>query len=104
MRQSLDDWSNFMLPHLLGFALEKQMGGKIEKEELGRVKTLHDLAVVVERRLPACGGTATSVSMVKSAAEQIRREWPTPNSGSYEDALNFDVPLIEAISPRRWNN
>jgi hypothetical protein len=104
MRQSLDDWSNFILPHLLACALEKQMGRKFEEEELGQVKTLHDLAIVVERRLPPDGtSTSQAMSMVKSATEQIRREWSIANNGGREDALNLDVPLIDAISPHRWH-
>jgi hypothetical protein len=43
------------------------------------------------------------MSMVKSATEQIRREWSIANNGGREDALNLDVPLIDAISPHRWH-
>ncbi len=61
-------------------------------------------AVIVEHRLPPGIPTSQAMSMVKSAAEQIRHEWPIPNDLCREDSVNFDAPLIEATSPHRWNN
>jgi hypothetical protein len=98
MRRSLDEWSKFIFPVLLAIELEKQLGCEIKEEELGRVKTLRDLAGAVERRLPPAGtATSQAMSMVKSAAEQILREFSIPFLCCCEDRVIFYVPLFEAI-------
>jgi hypothetical protein len=105
MRQSLDAWSSYILPVLLVLDLENRLGSKIaDVEALGHVKTLCDLVVMVERHLPP-GDTVTAqaIGMVKSAVEQIRRECSIRNCDGCEDTLNFDIPLLEAIDPRRWD-
>ena len=104
MRRSLDDWRNFIFPVLLAIELEKQLGCMIKEEELGQVKTLRDLAAAVGRRLPpADAAPSQATSAVKSAVEQLRREGLIPAGECCEDTLSFDVPLLEAIDPHRWN-
>jgi len=104
MRQTLDEGHSFALRVQMVLDLEEHLSSKVEDAELDRVKTLRDLAVVVERRL-APGGAATSqaISVVRSVAERYRREASTPNSAYCDGVLNFDIPLLEAIAPRRWN-
>jgi hypothetical protein len=105
MRQSLDEWSTFILSVQLAFDLEDRLGKMIDDdlEALDQVKTLRDLAVMVEHHLPP-GDTVTAqaIGMVKSAAEQIRRR-SIRNRVDCEDTLNFDIPLLDAIQPRRWD-
>jgi hypothetical protein len=106
MRQSLDEWGTFILSVQLAFDLEDRLGSEMIDDDvraLDQVKTLRDLSVMVEHHLPP-GDTVTAqaIGMVKSAAEQIRRR-SIRNRWDCEDTLNFDIPLLDAIHPRRWD-
>jgi hypothetical protein len=73
------------------------LGGLLTEDEISRVKTLRGFAALVATRLaPNDSAGSQAIELVKWTMEQLF-------SGFAAASLNLDVPLIDAINPRRWD-
>jgi len=95
----------------LTVCLEGRLGGLLTGEELRQVKTLRGFAALVETRLaPNDSAGSQAIELDRSAMEQLYSDpmWEQrgPHLGgprARPASLEFDMPLIDAIDPRRWD-
>lgn len=100
------------------YPIEKQLGVEMSDDELlegswqhqplhrhddwFKVKTLRDLSAAAERMLPESERSRSlAEELVASAASQLDpRSWPDARDSDL--AARFDLPLLDALDPRRW--
>ena len=98
MRELSDEWGDFW--YLVNFTilLEKILGDKIRDAELEQVKTLCDLARVVQRHLSTSADCdVRSIAFVQEAARETFSN--TMGQGSAREAatIALDVRLMDAL-------
>jgi hypothetical protein len=110
MRQQLDDFRSYIASIWLTGYLEDRVGGRFTNDEIDQVKTLRGLATLVETRLaPNDRAGPQAIELVEWAMEQLHndpfweRRGPHIRTPPRAASLNFDVSLIDAIDPGRWD-
>jgi hypothetical protein len=80
-------------------------------DEIDQVKTLRDLAALVETRLaPNDRASSQAIELIEWAMEQLHNDPFWERRGPHirtprvrAASLELDVPLIDAIDPSRWD-
>src|SRR5262245_16491270 len=105
MRQMIDAWESYHVAMWLTVYLERRLGGLLTEDEISRLKTLRGSAALVETRLaPNDSAGYKPSNWLNGLWSNCSRHGPDDTiPGARAASLNLDVPRIDAIKPRRWD-
>jgi hypothetical protein len=95
MRVTIDEAGTYFELVKIAMKLEDELSITISDTELEGIKTLRQIATVVQRHLPAS-------SDVQTRALELTQDAARICSSGNADPVAVDAPLLDALVPNRW--